>query len=207
MKNLCVVTGFNTTYYDISNITIPNFVEYCNKHNLDLHISTKSYVDERYNWGWNKYHIISKIINNYDWIAWVDIDCLFINKNKDIRSLIDDQYSLIIGENKNAPDWYTEDTCYIENGVFLLKNNLFGKMMLKDFSNGMIDHPWHDQYKMIKCIKNDNVYNQKTKRLNLIDINAIDDFKFKKENIFIYHVAGGSSKTLQQKVELLKSYE
>lgn len=207
MKKICIATGFNKLYYDIASITIPNFLDYCSKHNIDLHISTKSYVPEIYNWSWNKYSIISNIIDKYDWIVWVDIDCLFINKDKNLCSLIDDNYSLIVGENKNPPYWYTEDVNYIENGVFLIKNDLFGKMMLRDFKNGFIDHPWHDQYKMIRCLRNNNIYNTKTKRLDLIDINAIDDFKFKKENVFIYHVAGGSSKTLQQKIELLKMYE
>ena len=87
MKNICIVTGFNKLYYDIANITIPNFLQYCNYHNMDLHISTKNYVDERYNWGWNKYHIISDVIDNYDWIVWVDIDCLFINKNNKLQSI------------------------------------------------------------------------------------------------------------------------
>lgn len=211
MKNLCIVTGFNKAYHDIANITIPNFVEYCNIHNIDLHISTKSYVDEKHNWGWNKYGIISNIINNYDWIAWVDIDCLFINKNKDLRNLIDDNYSLVIGENRRPPDWYTEDISYVENGVFLLRNDSLGKEMLKDFSSEIIEHPWHDQYKMIKCLKNNQFYNEKTKRVYYMDINAIDYhidcFSVKKEDVFIYHVAGGSSVPFNRKIELLKKYK
>lgn len=205
MKDLCLVTGFNKEYYNIAEITIPNFIEYSVKNNIDLHISTKNLYD-KYNWGWNKYHIINDVLLSYKWILWVDIDCLFINKEKNIKSIIDENYSLILSENKNAPPWYTEDSSYIENGVFLLKNDLTGRAMLDHFMTDPIEHPWHDQYKMILTLRNNATFNQRTKRLQLYELNAIDEYQFKKEEIFIYHVAGGSSKTLTEKINLLKRH-
>jgi len=207
MKDLCLVTGFNCQYYDIATITLPNFIDYANKHNIDIHISTKN-LYEKYNWTWNKYHIINDVILNYKWILWIDIDCLFINKNKNIKNIIDENYSLILSENKNVPQWYTEDTSYIENGVFLLKNDTIGRDMLNYFikDSAPVDHPWHDQYKMIVGLRTNSILNEKTKKLPLIELNAIDDYNFKKEDMFIYHVAGGSSKTLNEKINLLKKY-
>lgn len=204
MKDICLVTGFNDLYYDIAKNSIPNFLNYCNIHNVDLHISTKNYYNEKYNWGWNKYKIIDNVIDSYEWILWIDIDCLFVDRKKDIRSLIDNNYSLIIGENKNAPDWYVEDKSYIENGVFLIKNDNFGKNMLNRFMTDPIDHPWHDQYKMILELRNNEIFNKRTKKLDLIEINAIDGIV--NDSCFIYHCAGGSSKTIVEKIELIKKH-
>ena len=204
-RKLCVVTGFDDKYHELAKISIPNYLNYVNRHNLDLHISTQNF-NSNIHWGWNKYYIISKIISQYDWVVWIDIDCLFINKKVSLRDYIDDSYSLILGENKNPPFWYTEEKTYIENGVFLLKNDEYGKSMLNLFMDGFIDHPWHDQYKMIIELRKNEWMKNKTKKLDLIKINAIDDYKFKKEDMFIYHCSGGSSKTLQEKIQLLKYY-
>lgn len=205
MKNICLITGFNQEYHEISKITIPNFIEYCNIHSIDLHISTKD-LNPNIHWGWNKYYVINEILSQYDWIIWIDVDCLFIDKKISLRDYIDDDYSLILGENKNPPFWYTEDKSYIENGVFLLKSDEYGKKMLDCFMDGYVEHPWYDQYKMILELRKNEWIRNKTKKLDLIKINAIDDLKFKKEDMFIYHCSGGSSKTISEKIQLLKHY-
>lgn len=206
MKNVCLITGFNQEYHEISKITIPNFVEYSNIHSIDLHISTKN-LNPNIHWGWNKFHIIKEIINQYSWIVWIDIDCLFINKTKDIRELIDDDYSLVIGNNHITPNWYTEDVSYIENGVFLLKNDDVGNKMLNQFLSEpkFYTHPWVDQYKMIVELRSNAEFINKVKKLDLIKINATEQFNYKKDEIFIYHCAGGETYNVSQRVELLKS--
>lgn len=206
MTDICLITGFNQEYHEISKITIPNFVEYCNIHSIDLHISTKN-TNKNLHWGWNKFNIIKQVISQYDWVFWIDIDCLFINKQKDIRELIDDSYSLIIGNNTIVPCWYTEDSSYIENGVFLLKNDSVGNEMLNKFSSGIEynSHPWPEQYKMIVEIRNDSKFTELTKKIDLKEINATEQFNYKKEEIFIYHCAGGENYNVSQRINLLKS--
>jgi len=206
MKNICIITGSDKNYSEIAKITIPNFLEYCNIHSIDLHISTKN-LNSNIHWGWNKYFIIKQIINKYEWIVWIDIDCLFINTKKDIRQLIDDNYSLIIGNNYVIPNWYTEDNSYIENGVFLLKNDEISNKMLDRFLSDNISytHPWVDQYKMIVELKNNIEFVDKVKKIDMIDINATEQFNYKKEEIFIYHCAGGENYNVVERIKLLKS--
>lgn len=204
MKKICIVTGYDSNYHELVKVSLPNYIEYCNIHSVDLHISKKN-SDVHVHYGWNKFHILKEILPNYDWVIWMDADCVFVNKQKDIRSLIDENYSLIIGNNTNPPDWYTEDTSYIENGVFLLKNDHIGSLILdRCLSGEKINHPWVDQYKMIIELK-DEILNKHVKKIELKEINGIHNLNFKKEEIFIYHCAGGNTISISDKIELMKN--
>lgn len=204
MKNICIVTGYDKNYKEIAKVSLPNFVEYCEIHSIDLHISKKN-INPNIHYGWNKFQILKEILPNYDWVIWIDSDCVFVNKSRDIRDLIDENYSLIIGNNINPPDWYTEDDCYIENGVFLLKNNDIGNLILdRCLSKPTFNHPWVDQYKMIVELSH-SLFNKHIKKIDLKEINGIHNMNFKRDEIFIYHCAGGNTISISDKIQLLKN--
>lgn len=200
---LCIITGFDKTYSEIANISIPNYVKYANRHNFDLHISTQNVYPKDVHWSSNKYHIVKSILPHYDWILWVDIDCLFIKQSFDVRSLIDNNYNFILGINREAPSWYTEDTSYLELGTFLMKNDPISFKMLDIFSSEVVNHPWHDQYLVIKTLRENKVYDDATKKLELIQINSMYNYDQNIRDMFIFHVAGGNSIPLQRRIEIM----
>lgn len=205
MKKICIVTGYDDNYNEIVSISLPNFIEYCDKHNIDLHISKKN-LNRNMHYGWNKFSILKEILPIYDWLVWIDADCVFVDKQRDIRDLIDEDYSIIIGNNVNSPDWYLDDKSHIENGVFLLKNNEVGFLILdRCLSEPKINHPWEDQYKMIVELRNE-FFKTHVKKIDLKQINGIHNMNFKKEELFIYHCAGGNTISVSKKAELLRSY-
>lgn len=199
----CIITGFDKVYSEIANISIPNYLKYANRHNFDLHISTQNVYPEGVHWSPNRYHIVKSILPHYDWILWVDIDCLFIKQSFNVCDLIDDKYNFILGINREAPDWYTEDTSYLELGTFLMKNTPMSFDMLNTFSSEVVDHPWHDQYLVIKTLKENKIYDQSTKKLELIQINSMFNYNHDIRDMFIFHVAGGNSIPLQRRIEIM----
>lgn len=200
---LCIITGFDKTYSEIANISIPNYLKYANRHNFDLHISTQNVYPEGVHWSPNRYHIVKSILPHYDWILWVDIDCLFIKQSFDVRSLIDNNYNFILGINREAPAWYTDDTSYLELGTFLMKNDPMSFKMLDIFSSEVVDHPWHDQYLVIKTLRENKIYDDATKKLELIQINSMYNYNQSIEDMFIFHVAGGDSIPLHRRIEIM----
>ena len=204
-RKLCVVTGFDDKYHELAKISIPNYLNYVNRHNLDLHISTQNVypkVGTNY-WSPNRHHIIKSILPKYDWILWVDIDCLFIKQSFNVCDLIDDKYNFILGINRNPPFWYTEDTSYLELGTFLMKNDPMSFKMLDIFSSEVVDHPWHDQYLVIKTLRENKVYDDATKKLELIQINSMYNYNQSIKDMFIFHVAGGDSIPLHRRIEIM----
>lgn len=204
-RKLCVVTGFDDKYHELAKISIPNYLNYVNRHNLDLHISTQNVypkVGTNY-WSPNRHHIIKSILPKYDWILWVDIDCLFIKQSFNVCDLIDDKYNFILGINRNPPFWYTEDTSYLELGIFLMKNDPISFEMLDIFSSEVVDHPWHDQYLVIKTLKENKMYDDVTKKLDLIHINSMYCCNHDIKDTFIFHVAGGSSISFEERIKIM----
>jgi hypothetical protein len=186
---------------------------YCSKYGLDFYKSGIDYVNGQVKWVWNRGRAIKTVISQYDWIVWIDSDCLFMDFTKDIRSFIDDSYSLIIGENDNPPCWWKEPT-HIECGVFFLKNDAVGNGILeKTFSEERMladkqkSHPWHEQYSLICTIQNDKEIRSRVKMLNMDEINyhqyKLDSGK-KNDNMFIYHCAGGERYSITDRVKLLQ---
>lgn len=199
----CIVTGFDKTYSEIANISIPNYLKYANRHNFDLHISTQNVYPIGVHWSPNRYHIIKSILPQYDWILWVDIDCLFIKHSFNACDLIDNKYNFILGINRESPDWYTEDTSYLELGTFFMKNDPMSFKMLDTFSSEVVDHPWHDQYLVIKTLRENKEYDQSTKKLELSQINSMYNYPQDIKDIFIFHVAGGSTIQLNKRIEIM----
>ena len=204
-RKLCVVTGFDDKYHELAKISIPNYLNYVNRHNLDLHISTQNVypkIGTNY-WSPNRHHIIKSILPKYDWILWVDIDCLFIKQSFNVCDLIDDKYNFILGINRNPPFWYTEDTSYLELGTFLMKNDPMSFKMLDIFSSEVVDHPWHDQYLVIKTLRENKMYDDATKKLELIQINSMYCCDHDIKDTFIFHVAGGPSISFEKRIEIM----
>ncbi len=208
----CVVTSCDEKYSVISKLTHPNILQYCNKFGIDFYKNSVDYVQGNVGWVWNRGQAIKTVLSQYDWVIWMDSDCLFMDFNVDIRTFIDDKYSLVIGENNNPPCWWKEPT-HIECGVFLLRNDDVGHRLIdRSFSTDRIlwdkqhKHPWHEQYSMIRTIKGDMEMQSKVKLINMDLINyhqyKIDNGEIN-DNIFIYHCAGGERYTIEKRMQLL----
>lgn len=113
---------------ELTNITWPNKLEYCRKHNYFgiLQHQSWDYL------GFDKIIFIDSLLESeqYDWILWVDNDTLFTNFNKKIENLIDESYNFIICAD------YGGD---VNAGVFLVKNSKEGKEYIKFLKKKMYE--------------------------------------------------------------------
>jgi len=94
-----VLTGADENQKNLLDITLPILKQYCLYHDYDLHYFTdnvdaiaqiegKSYFA--------RYPFMKKHLKNYDWVFWIDADCLVMNFYKKLEDYIDDNFSIIL---------------------------------------------------------------------------------------------------------------
>lgn len=138
-NNNIAVVMFYDDKFEPGIISEKNIKKYCNKHGYNLKIYKEKLYDDDRPLQWNKIKVIQSEINNYDWIFWIDADCLIMNPDVKLESLIDDDYFMIIPYNKYAPDNELEQGGTALNSAFLIKNCNISKQFLNDVWN-------HDRY-------------------------------------------------------------
>jgi glycosyltransferase involved in cell wall biosynthesis len=105
MKKIALLTAHTKTnkwtgtgFCDFIDVSIPNFTEYCDKHGYTL-ISEE--VDIDYYAGfhptWIKILLLLKYINEYDYVVWIDADCVVTDVSIKLEDLItNNQLDLIL---------------------------------------------------------------------------------------------------------------
>lgn len=204
MKNICIVTSYNRKYREVAEITIPNLLKYSQKHAIDFYRSEQQLVDDQYI-AWNKFIIIQNLLSLYDWIFYIDVDCLIVNSNIKVEDFIDDEYSIIIGENYTPDEWYKDSKTNLEMGTILFKKSPITFQILNEISKPPYDltHPWQDQFQFMKLLWKNKQWDDSVKKIDAKLMNTIGKYFTKPEDTFIYHCAGGYNPN--HKLEMLKN--
>ncbi len=96
---IAALTGADENQKNLLDISLPILKQYCLYHNYDLHYFTENVdgvakvEDKSY---FARYPFIKKHLPNYDWIFWIDADCLVMNFYKKLEDYIDNNYVLIL---------------------------------------------------------------------------------------------------------------
>lgn len=202
--NLAILINYNSEYESISEIVIPNHVKYANKYKLSYHVFKNDFTNGRHI-VWNKFLCIKKILPFYDWVFFMDTDCLFLDFNIDLKTFIDDNFSIVIGKNK-SPNFYKHVNEYhLECGAFLVKNEPISYEILNTLYYNVLegeDTFWREQHNFELLCKKNNWIDKRVKRIDANLINAVHCNAIL--NPFIYHCANSPDFSTEQKLELLK---
>lgn len=136
-KKIAVLVVYDDNYESMKRITVDdNIKNYCDLHGYTL-IPYKVTETERHA-SWYK---ISKSIdilksNEFDWLFFIDLDCLIMNPTIKLESIIDEQFSYIVpSHNVPAIDTPTITPFNTDNTItsqFLVKNDEMGIKILED---------------------------------------------------------------------------
>jgi len=163
---ICIATLFDKGYNKIAEITTPNMAQYARKHGYDFLASMRKYDDRPT--AWQKIPLIYDLLNSYDWVVWLDIDCLIVDFSYKLEDFIDENYSLILG--------YSHQ---IETGVFFIKNaDASRKILTKTYNKTEFinDGAWEQTaMKHVLCESKD--LDQLTKKISMDPINLDPNFK------------------------------
>ena len=117
---ICVFSMYDSAYKGIADISIfNNFKEYCRLNGYDLRYFFLK--DEKLAASWFKIPSAIKILEKgkYDWVFYIDADCLFMDTVFRLENLIEDNYFFICPEHK---DDSLEKEKSIIGSHFLVKN-------------------------------------------------------------------------------------
>jgi len=112
-KNFLILSMHDDKIKPLTDMTLPNKQEYCDKYSYMLQSHTPKVAMSLIDWNGYKTNLLKSAIQQeeYDWIVWIDADALIMNMTIPLTKFIDDDYELIIGEDWNG----------LNNGVFFMK--------------------------------------------------------------------------------------
>ena len=117
-----IVTLFDSYYEDLAKIAIPDKLQYASKHGYDV-IYFDQKIDDTRPAQWSKVKAVEHVLDDYEWVWWIDIDALIMNRDIKLESIVDETADIIFTENKYS---------VISNGSSFYKNSEITKNFLRD---------------------------------------------------------------------------
>lgn len=223
-KRIAVISSYTDinkfTNTGESDYVIPstiNHTEYCFKHNYSY--IRDVYREDQYKGyhpTWIKILSLLKHIQGYDYVVWIDSDCVFINKEKKIEDLILEDVNLIISkeefDRKHNTSWTSVST-----GFMVFKNSQQSINILEtllEYEGKYKTDYFHEQSVLDDYLRDkgyyqiEELYNQTERDLKTItfikDVGFLP-YSYQKHyefdnTEFIYH-ASGSSNTKRERIE------
>lgn len=132
-----VVVSYNQAYSELARVGVfGNIAHYCKLHGYTLHVDTQQSPDMNRHAAWNKVIACIDALPLYDWIFYIDVDCLIMNHTIQLEALIDDDYSFIVPahnvEPVDTPVMNEMGTNCVITSQFFVKNDEVGMAILRD---------------------------------------------------------------------------
>jgi len=117
---LGVLTVWDQKQRCLASLTQPVLKSYCRKHGYCL-LSEERTANPKLTPFWLKIEAVGDYLADFDWLAWVDVDCLVMDRDVKLDSFLDEQHDLVI----------TCDLHGFNSGVMLFRNCSWVKEFLK----------------------------------------------------------------------------
>lgn len=132
-----VVVSYNEVYADAVRVSVfENIAHYCNLYGYKLHVDKQLSSDMTRFAAWNKVIACIDALPFYDWIFYIDSDCLIMNHTIQLEAFIDDDYSFIVPahniEPVDTPVLNEMGTNCVITSQFFVKNDEMGMNILRD---------------------------------------------------------------------------
>jgi hypothetical protein len=116
--NICVVTLYTKEIEIIGSLTEQNHRAYCSKHGYQYNAHFGR-ISERHA-AWDKILAVMRLLPYYDYVMWIDADCVFNNFDKRIEDYFSKcgTFCRDVAYDGNNGQWH-----YVNTGVFILKHD------------------------------------------------------------------------------------
>lgn len=201
----CVLVSYDEMYKRMASYTVDlNIKKYCEKHGYDLHID---YQDKFSNYKpsqWQKIRAAREILETgkYDWVFYLDTDCLIMNSDIKLESFVDDQYSFIVPNQKvKAPDtpiMVVPNVRNIISSQFFVKNSEVGKNILDDIwlamGNQHVDK-FDYEGRQIRMIINSRKYED---HIKIVEESKLNTFWYVNSPFMVFGLTGINTNVWQK---------
>lgn len=160
---ICVLVSYDNTYTQLARYSVhDNINKYCALHGYSLHID---YQDE-FNNGrppqWRKIEAAMEILTKYDWVFFLDADCLIMNSDIKLESFLDTNYSFLVPSHflkpVDTPITTIEGVENIISSQFFVKNDNEGMRILQAIWEGQ-NNTFDYEGRQIRVLINEDKYN------------------------------------------------
>lgn len=144
---ISVVTGYESSFATIGNVSRQNKLHYCQRHGYRFCCHTDGFDTARPP-AWSKIRFVLGQLNECDWVFWTDADSLVMNAAIPLTRFVDEAYDLILPVDRVAG---------INTGCFFVKNSLWARSFLEQVyrQEQFLNHPWWENAAIIHLYRQD----------------------------------------------------
>lgn len=200
-----VVVSYNEAYADMARVSVfENIAHYCNLYGYTLHVNTQQSPAMTRHPAWNKVIACIEALPLYDWIFYIDVDCIVMNHTIQLEVLIDDDYSFIVpAHNLNAVDTPVLNemgTNCVITSQFLVRNDDVGMAILqdiwdaKDWPEGMNINSFDYEGRQTRVTINKPQF---SKRVKVVEEHVLNRFWYINNPFISFHNKGVNNNVWQ----------
>jgi protein-tyrosine phosphatase len=185
-----IVTGY---YGDCiyKNILLENLQEYTTMNNYELISKFDNWEYSKRHPYWRKLELVMQNFHDCDYLLWIDADCMIIDMNRKLESLID-----------GSDFFITKEDC-VQAGCFFIKNTKETSNFLKYWwDKGEISNHWETYQDYTNIPNNDNTVLTELldNKEEFINFKYLSNMEFltkhihfnQNPNCFIVHIPGST---------------
>lgn len=206
-KDICVLVSYDDNYAAMAQITVHNNIKkYCEKQGYTLWVDTQQDINNLRGAAWQKIRKSIDILKSHDfkWLFFIDTDCLIMNSDIKLESLIDNDYSFIIPKhNVKAEDNPITTIPGVQNTIssqFLVKNDKDGLAILeaiweaKEWPEGMDISTFDYEGRQVRLIINSLRFKDSIK---IIEEKLLNRFWYMNNPFMVMHFRGVNNNAWQ----------
>ena len=199
--NICVLVSYDKGYKTMASYTVDkNIKKYCELHGYYLHIDYQEKFSNGKPAQWQKIRAARELLetHKYDWIFYLDTDCIIMNPNIKLESFIDDDCSFIVPKHSiKAVDTPTSEGNIISS-QFFVRNDECGIDILDEIwlaqGNDKIEE-FDYEGRQIRIIINDGKYSD---RIKLIEEKRLNTFWYVNNPFMVFSFRGINDNVWQE---------
>lgn len=195
-SRLAVVTGYDQSYIDIAEASVPNKKAYCDLHGFELLVYEGEPLAGRTS-HWSKILWLSQSLPKADWLFWSDADSIICDKNVSLAHWIDradPHVNLIIAEDLLWIGAKVGDFT-VNTGNFFLRSCEWSEILLSEiwftYNKKYHSEPYHEQSVLAELLDTRGWVKRHTYVVPLKEFNSLPSVYSPKD--FMNHFAGHDS--------------
>jgi len=190
---ICVLVSYDEGYKIMASYTVrDNIRKYCDLHGYDLHIDYQEKFSNGKPSQWQKIRAARELLetNKYDWVFYLDTDCIIMNPDIKLESFLDDNCSFIVPRHCiEAVDTPTSEGNIISS-QFFVKNDEFGIAILDEIwlaeGNDKVNQ-FDYEGRQIRILINNGKYKN---RIKLVEEKRLNRFWYFNNPFMVFKLKG-----------------
>lgn len=187
--NICVLVSYDKTYEPLAKYSVHNNInKYCELHGYSLHIDYQDQFNNGRPPQWRKIEAAIEILPKYDWVFFLDADCLIMNSDIKLESFLDTDNSFLVPSHFlkaiDTPVNTIEGIQNIISSQFFVKNDTEGMNILEAIwagDNNTFDY----EGRQIRVLINQNKY-----KIGIVEERKLNTFWYANNPFMLWKFPG-----------------